>query len=643
MLATYSASIRIKSGFTALILGLLTAFFVHSTHAEESKVDQKCIELLTGALRMGVPSMLEATPSVDDQYQKRLAAAVDQLGPDVFNRFVGQLTSERLREMRALARSPELDDGVSAVFLTYPSFRQFIVDLADLDFDTSGALFGSTKMPSVVVKELLAARGFDPTDREDILDRDAVRIRKGLNASLAAIVNRALGEYKGQPYQRGLGQRALDRLHRFIFPLHNRVLTLLNHGRNQNDRMELISVVDEIIAAKGTRRKEAIDLTSQEVSELRPFLNDSAEQVKGIHNEVVRVYGPLVANGIALKEKDVHLRALYSSAKSFDIRAKYAEARADVAQALDALDHVLDGAFQRRGQPGRPMSDRGQDELTLRFDEKSERSDQLKTKYLGITGESSRMWYTVEDRRTRQVLVGRDKEGKPIYETEVYYVNRTVYPSYENILSDSFDRGDRFVSGLDSVRYATTGVRREEGRYRSTIGLVEQLVNELSTEFEKFGIEKRAETVERVARLQGRLEEDLERLRMYVSWPTSQIHVQWGHDDAGNFKRRNRTMLHRLQNGASSLAYSLEILKREMPSAKFRVKRENFTEAMNLLRHKMWMNYAIKFTGVSAISGGGYLIHENPHAPEQAWNWMQFQMQSALQVLAPHFDRLGQF
>lgn len=621
----------------SLMLSLLLAAPVPSLGAGESiwSKDARCHELL-GALGDFVPKA-DTIPQEDIQgYRSRLMRVLDQAPAEIINQVFNHYGPSFFGDLYWYAKLSRSNSTVSEALDRNPGIKQFVLDIQQFNRDFPGALWESSDTAKTM-RDLLEDQGHaDQNTRQRNVRADQLHQR--ISTLATTVINRSLKEYDGAKLNRGLGQRVIDRIQRFIFPHYKRVVHLVTHGKVQQNQLGLIAAIDGIIMNRGLNRAESLKIQDGERAELNAFLSDTPKQISTVHMEMSEVYGNEHINGVPLREEGVDVYALYKKIKHRDLVEDAANDQREAEAALDKLNEVLAKARRRLNLGERPLSDYVNDELHIRFDEKQRKASERYSAYKEATSERTRVSYTVEERHTRQVYKGTDKDGNAEYETETYYVDRTVIPTYENILTRNFDTGDRFVSGLDSIKRATQDLSERERAYRNSLAQATKFIEITLESYQKL-LQDQGQRQARLKDLEDSmvdLKDKIESLRIYANWNEMRVRHQWSYDSYENFKLRNSRLLAALENQLLGLTFTHEILKRELPGLNFSVASTDLSGALNVLKWKMWINYGIKTTITLIVGGTGGFAYAKPEEAQQTIDWMTFQSQQLFQMVAPY-------
>lgn len=613
-----------------LSLFLILSGLGHSQTAVASEVD--CVAALTNVVHslVSYPQEAELDHSYEG-YRTRFPRFLESIDSETFNSIFHEMSSTELKDLYWLVKLKKLDPVMMARMEATPGIQQFIIDAYRFTRDHPGLLWERSQDVHAAARSALD-RAALPVAEQETSTFTVSRLKRNISGALAAVLTRAIGEYKGQKYDRSLGRRTLDRLKRFIFPLYHRVDAVLEHGQLHQKQLDLIAVVDSIVENRGIQRSAELRMSTQEVSALQAFIQDSPTQVRSVEVEMQRVFGQQILHSAGVREDDVRIYELYRNVKEQDLEKIDTDFHKEAEKALEELDTQINAARTRLGMPPRPMQDRMDAELKLRLEEFDRKNHTAYEMYYGATAQNTNLSYSVEDRHTRQVYDGQDSKGNAKYRTETYYTSRTVIPKFENVLSESYDTGDRFVSGLDTIRAQAEAVVAKERPYRAEI-------SEFASYFENFednylsliadSAKQRTTLQELETRLQN-LRQTATELETYKTWSENQIYTQWSSDTVENFRRRNQQLHQRYLTAIKMLEFTHEIVSRRLIGIRFTGDLENYTEALDTLRRYLYINYGIKIAGTLTIGGATFGTYTAPEWPQEFAAFLLYNLEPLL-------------
>lgn len=548
----------------------------------------------------------------------RLLAVIPHLSSKDFNSLFSTLEQSDFEELiwaLRVGNSERLPRGYE-ILIENEQIKNFILDLYYFNRSNRGLLFNSTDAYHAVLEELHENKNVSKPEIKKT--RSSNIATDGINRTLEAVLKRSLDEYDGQKFgNTGL----LRRLKRFIFPLYKRVKKVINHGQTQNKRVHLIATVDQIMKSDGLDRQTFLNLSAEEQQELSAFITDTPSQLEAVSESMRNVYGfDVFANGkIDPNKLDSYL--LYKKVEKLSISNMQADNQREAEAAVNVLDATLNRARARTGLPKRTAKDYSPLVLQIRSDQGVRQDNEIFSVYMSWTSQSANVSYTVEDRHTERYPCGTDKDGKTEYCTRTYYTTRTVTPSMEDILSGSFDTGDRFVNGLDSIKAATSTLTSVERVYRKKSHEIDVVISNLYENYAALMRDgKKSETLAEVEQYLRELEDLIPQAENYANYTDTQIVRQWRRDNINNFRERNKHMLSRLKNIQWHLLILKEIISKDLSSPGIEYLLEDYSEGLDALRRIMYWNYGYKFIlGGSAAGSSGMTAYyyQNPWIFEQ--------------------------
>lgn len=445
----------------------------------------------------------------------------------------------------------------------------------------------------------------------------APRLRRTINNSLINLIQQATADYQGMKFGKTGFQLVWHKIKRFFFPLHNRVEEQVSVGHFYQKQLERLRVVDSIVIRELLSEKEAALLTDAELNRATEIVLDSPAEIALIEKSLRAIFGPTFKNG---SEVEIGKFDIYKGSKKIDetdftaVQDGFDSKNID---SLDQLHEIMNVLRQRLGQNPRTLKEKTLDEIRIYHEAQYRRLSRWYSQYREITDRDSNEWYTVEDRHTRQVEVGKDKDGNPIYEDEVYYMDRTVTPTFEDILSKSYDRGDRDVKGLSSIESKTETMVQRESAPRELLSIAEdfigQFVKQNITSFSQ--VKPREKNESEIKKLISTIEKMLPSQREYSQWSDSQIRRQYSDDNVSNFRDRNTWVVRRLENAVKELLVLQEFMRRNQPQMTLAFDEMDFTLWLESLRSYRNWNYFYKsalFTTATTTGTSAWMYHTDP-------------------------------
>lgn len=332
------------------------------------------------------------------------------------------------------------------------------------------------------------------------------------------------------------------------------------------------------------------------------------------------VFGPTFHSDNAPNIQEIDVRATYRRAKSINLETAGADFDIMNLRALDQLDKILDKARLRQGQKERDEDGYPTSELQIRFGATKRRVARTKATYLDITNTQSNVSYTVEERYTVRVSDGyeeyKDSQGKTQrrekFRYETRYRDRTVYPTFEDHISGSYDTGDRFVYGLNEVKEEAEKMRNNEQPFRKTLNTAEDLIKKFADMYgQQSSVGNIATTVNEINHSIDELQLGLVDLERYLD--TTNILEQYSSDSPENFKKRNQALILRYQNALQLLKVAYELHRRGEPELYLTFNTWDFTDWMQILKRYSRNTHIAQGVVATATAGGAglYLFDAN--------------------------------
>lgn len=463
----------------------------------------------------------------------------------------------------------------------------------------------------------------------DLLESQSMtaRLTMTINGTLVNLIQQVDAEKNGATFKRTFMQRLWYKFKLFMFPAYSRVVRLINTGQEYQMQLSRLRTVDRLILESSLADANALGLTREELAQLTYLVLNSPDEIKSIEQGLKKVYGKEFAIGHTVEIGNFDLFTANSKAKEIDFGGLWESFDTANIDALNTLAKVLNAANVRAGRPERTQKDYRSQEIQLRHEAASRRVGYYHEQYLGWTNVTANESYTVERKRYREVPDGVDSKGNPKTRTETYYVDDTVEPSFENILSDSYDEGDRSVSGLSSIRERAAAVVRSESGPRSALASLGGYADWIAENYRAAmttGKEKDKITADG-RKVLAELKRQIEFQSQYMKKSATEIKGQYGRDDVKNFQARNDWILHRLNNGIAFVEMTLEGARRGMLDLSPAYDLMDFTDWLRNIRRTRNANYTIK-TGMvtTALAAGAYAVSPDVQMFVQSYTGISF-------------------
>ncbi|HPI39227.1 MAG TPA: hypothetical protein PLJ21_00380 [Pseudobdellovibrionaceae bacterium] len=432
-----------------------------------------------------------------------------------------------------------------------------------------------------------------------------------ITQTLRNLIESATLEYQGINFKSTIWERMGNRIGRFFFPLYGRVKDVIDVVQTYQRQLDDMLAVDAVVEIAGIREASRYHLTETEVQKLLNLKLDTPEQMDQILKDLRHIFGESLDYTNAINVMYLKIRTIQKKIDGINIDKAKLNHDDNEIKSLDEMNRLLNLALKRLNKPPRTEKEYLSKELQLYFDGFSFRVTAYRHSYLSFTEKTSNESYTVERRRTESVPDGKDSQGNTKYKTRVYYEDDTVYPSYETILSGNYDTGDRFVSGLDSIKDRTSQMTKNERPYRKQISEVEQLISEIVDSYSASTLtdKQKKEILKNLNRLTLAIEITLPQLKLYSKWTESQIRSQYSNDETEIFRGRNEWMVKRLENSIRLMKVLAVQIEKGEKSLSIPHSQNDYSDWLAELKSYRNKNYAIKTTlGVTNLGTGvGYI------------------------------------
>jgi hypothetical protein len=431
------------------------------------------------------------------------------------------------------------------------------------------------------------------------------RLISTINNTLVNLIQQMDVEKAGMKFDRNGWKNLWYKIKLFIFPAYSRVRRLLGMGQEYQMQLSRVRSVDRLVIELGLAETATLGLTREELGSLTYQVLNSPDEIHEVVSDLKKIFGQGFDIGKSVEIGKLDLYGANREAKAIDLSALWENFDTTNIGSLDILNKELNAARKRKGQGERTLEEYRKEEVQLRHEAADRRIHYYRELYEGFTEQDSNESYTVERRHTRQVPDGQDKDGHPKTRTEVYYVDDTVVPSFSNILSGSYDTGDREVSGLGEIKNRAAEMVASEKPARVLLNRVDEYVSwndenyaqALTTGKDRGHI--KSEGNDLLKELSGQL---LKQTR-YLQMTDQEIRHQYNNDNLENFRGRTQWNLNRLVNAIAYVEMTLEADRRGLHELAPSYQLMDFTDWLRGLRNTRNANYTIKGV-LTAVLGG---------------------------------------
>lgn len=622
---------KLKVYLFGLLLGVasLGAGLAEDAIASQQEASaSSCLLALRGPI-------IEATfldPQLNHSQLQRLKHVIDHLTDDQVAHLVATFGHTDLQQLLVELHDGQVPEELRQTFDAHPGLELFVVDFAELSEIFPGLL----QLPNVVpvIRNILTSAQQIERGEENaqVLENEAMarRLSGSIDVLIQHLVMQAEHEYSSglvpshaNTFMRRFGLR----VRRFITPYYHRVKALVKYSLAYQAQLERIRKVDAVLLQEGLGSGI---LSPEESQALIRRIFASPQAIYAIRDDIREIFHPDFDINQLIAIGDFNIFASYRQAMGRSFLQLLEEFDTVNLAALDELAQVLSAARERLGLAPRTHIDYDNIELQLSAEARGRRNSLYPQFYYGATAQTSNESYQVERMRieTYQVPAGTDSQGNTIYQTitKTYYDPDTVYPSFENILQNSFDTGDRKVSGLQSIKHRTEQLRRREVPVRKLVNYAERVIQDVLKNYNSIvhqeeGLEKAQENL---ARLIQQLSPEVVRQEGYTQWSESQIRGQYGRDNIENFRERNGWVLKRLQNSLELAKVLQAALQRQLtplyPVFDLHWSQRH-DELLWNLRGQRNRNYWSKFLMGLFGGGGAASYHLSPEVQAEVNNW----------------------
>jgi hypothetical protein len=558
--------------------------------------------------------------SVSLSTAERLTAVLDSLPAEARNQLFSLLKNVTAQQAAVYMQGKDIPANIQSLLKEQPELEQVFADFMAFSEIFPGILqLGDAQTwTSKVLKSILAQERRPKHSNAKILESQgtAPRLRRNINSNIANLIQQATVSYLGMEFNTKGVNPYWFKIKRFFFPLYNQVRKQVDAGQFYQRQLERLRVVDALVIREILTDHNSVLLSSSDLEAATALVLDSPSEISSIEDSLKQIYGNdfSATSGVAIGDFDI-----YKGAKvvdTSDLSAIQDSFETNNIDSLDKMNTLINVQREKSGQAPRTMTDKTLDELRIYHEAQNRRVWRWSARYENITDQDSNESYTVEDRHERQVPDGKDDKGNTKYRTEVYYTTRRVTPSFEDILSDSYDTGDRMVSGLNAIKEDAAQVVERESIPRAIIAEADDLIQNTVKNYTAIVSQgKGRDKVENnIKAMQKQLEQEIADQRKYAKWSNSAILSQYENDDVSNFKERNQWLLNRLENASKELTTLSEFMRRNQLQLILSFDEMDFNPWMRTLKSYRNWNYFYKTAiTLSGMGGGGFTAYQmNP-------------------------------
>ncbi len=559
---------------------------------------------------------------------ERLKIFFDELSEEQYQQIFGDMDQQALRNLSDSIQTGDLEEPFKSAINDNPNLESFLSDIVSFGDSFPGIFELSDAFPTIK-KVLLSVRKSEIVNlgsREDLLVSQSMspRLSRTINNTLINLIQQGTQEYSGMTFgARGL-EAARDGIRRFFFPTYYKTRDILKVSQFFQKQLERYRKVDYLVVTKILGDPSAAELSSLEYQEISNVVLDSPDQIE----EVSRRLSDLFQNQFDLGEVgeigSFEISEIAARARGVSLDGEQSSFDNDTIRSLELVEDMINRIRTRRGLSERPKGEFDITELRLRYEAFRGRALRRKEAYLNHLNEASRESYRVERRRTRyRTETYRDSSGKMQTRRvpETYYVDETVVPTFRDLITNSFDRGDRLVSGLDRIIIDSSALRdKEYPIYRFHEYLNRQL-RDLDNSYQKLVTLGRDSSVDKTKEdflssleaVENEIKDFLTEINRYLEQNNTEVLNRYGRDDTENFRSRNNAIKEYVTAMGKLFDDYEELLRRNEPQRTPVFDLWDYGNWMRgLRRHATRAHLGQAGLGVGAVGASvGYIVYEN--------------------------------
>lgn len=352
----------------------------------------------------------------------------------------------------------------------------------------------------------------------------------------------------------GDGPKQSHALRRWVQPLYGPVLQIIEFNNYIMRESKLVQDIDLIIT-DAIQKRESIGLNDRDLVQISRTREDTAGQLMDLQVLIAEAYGVDVAKGQKLSEELIRIYQLATQMTGSSLNSAREKADLTALRDLDRLDGILERRRKETNSDIYPVEDYTTSNLQTRYWVRSLGLQYKMHDYKLATGKKPGLHY--DDSWTETTLVTRGSGKDQTTELVTTHHSETRYPSYENILQDSYySRGS--TTGVTRIREQSAQFRNKELSLRAPILAAEQLASDFIKSKEK-SKEKISQMEQTLVVLRALKKEVWD----YMQWNREAIRDQWIHDRVEHFRDRNMALYRTIENQIRFFETTLALLKRE--------------------------------------------------------------------------------
>lgn len=617
----------------SLVILALTTNKIYANNGTNSGASKICQILLSGAENQRQARLFTIGASQIQRVDSVLKLLTDSQRAELYE----TLKSTDFRSL-ALSMKAGHVNGLQRLIETQPDLSTILVDFIEFGEAFPG-IFATQNVDQAVRKVVDLVKQQETANKlgnHDILfaQSEAPRLRRAIGNMIINLITQANAEYDGMSFGRTPTQNFFYRLKRFFLPTYSRVRELVGTAQALEQQLFRLRAVDKLVIEEGLSEALQLGLSDAQLQDLLKLVTNSPGELKEITSIVKRIFGDKFELGAGIEIGSFDIYGAYNRLDEMDF-AKVQDVfdKLNIGS-LDSLDRILDEARVRQGKPARSENEYSALEIQIRFEAAFRQSHRAHEIYRGFTSQTANESYRVERLRSRQVADGKDERGNTKFKTEWYYEDDTVYPSFENILSGSYDTGSRFVRGLEDIKTRASKMANREQQPRRLAAKVYEYVSYLThdwyakavasggKETTGSGVRNFKFETEHYISL---VEAEIKRQTEYYNWSDEQILNQYSEDNIKNFKGRNRWMLEKLHQSRSELKMLEVALDKGLPEIYPFYDLFSYSAWMDGLRRHRNRAWTLQGAAAAGVIGGGVAVGVNPDA-------QQYLLQQGLEI-----------
>lgn len=548
-----------------------------------------------------VQTIRKAQPEINFTQAQRLLSFLEQLSPEQRSDIYKNLADADFNEITNQIKEGNTPDYIKDFQAKAPGSGQILADFMSFGDAFPGVFaLSQTILDKTIMNFLKASRNEEingVAKHQDFLNNKsrANRLLRTVTNTLTHFIQQGDLENDGHHFTDSKWKKIAAKFGRFFHPNYYKSISVIEQVQLYQKQIERIPMVDNLFI----RHALTIATTKKDADNIFEHVKNSSGEINTVVKELKYIFGEQHDVESTIWKGQFDISASAKRAKSSNKDALSESFDVENLKSLRAFSAFMKERFSEK-RKDRTLKDYFKDELSLYYGIFNRRISHYKDLYLGITSEISNETYTVEESYTVTYQSGTDSKGNPTYSTRTEYRDENVKPSFENILSNKYDLGDRGVWGLKPIKQRAAEQVAIEAPKRALISSVQDTYYHIINNHPKAigNPEVKAEHIKSIDKKITELNLMIEKQKKEMKKPSRYIN-----DNSSNHKRRNKKMYQRLINAKELLEVTKEFYNRNALQFKPVFDLYDFTPWLQKQNSVRWWTHAKQTVSVLAPTG----------------------------------------